>query len=395
MNMNIFKPDAGRYMGTHDQWLQQFETELQTTPVNNGDKTALIVNALDNILAPALGKAKIVKQYKNNNFAEVTAEVKKLSMNQYSFVVKPPAHMSNLPSDMEEYLNYSSHSDIITGLDIQAFDDAQNQMSEEELELLRNGTPPPSSLKEDLLPYINAMNKFSGLIRAFFHRPNIRRKVYDERKNLKNNKSRMIKLFNSLIERYSRVVVVRVDLYLKHQLETLMQTYFKAEDCLSKNDFDAFKKCAEQLLENKRHNPVLKQAIGYIFRFEYTPRRGFHLHTFWFFNGNKNQEDISLAQGIEQLWKKVTNDQGYAYISNMRKHTYENCFLGTIEYNQSEKRKWLEDGFDYHCKTSQLFIFSNMKNGRRFQISQPLKPQTRGRPRSKLLDLNSITGDEA
>ena len=64
MNMNIFKPDAGRYMGTHDQWLQQFETELQTTPVNNGDKTALIVNALDNILAPALGKAKIVKQYK-------------------------------------------------------------------------------------------------------------------------------------------------------------------------------------------------------------------------------------------------------------------------------------------------------------------------------------------
>lgn len=310
MNMNIFKPDAGRYMGTHDQWLQQFETELQTTPVNNGDKTALIVNALDNILAPALGKAKIVKQYKNNNFAEVTAEVKKLSMNQYTFVVKPPAHMSNLPSDMEEYLNYSSHSDIITGLDIQAFDDAQNQMSEEELELLRNGTPPPSNLKEDLLPYINAMNKFSGLIRAFFHRPNIRRKVYDERKNLKNNKSRMIKLFNSLIERYSRVVVVRVDLYLKHQLETLMQTYFKAEDCLSKNDFDAFKKCVEQLLENKRHNPVLKQAIGYIFRFEYTPRRGFHLHTFWFFNGNKNQEDISLAQGIEQLWKKVTDEQG-------------------------------------------------------------------------------------
>ncbi|WP_180000840.1 inovirus-type Gp2 protein [Acinetobacter sp. YH12255] len=393
--MNILYANAGRYMGTHEQWLQQFETELQTTPVNDGDKTTFVVNSLDNILAPAIGKAKLVKQFKKHNFPEVIVGAKKLSNSRYTFSTKYPAHMSNLPSDIEELINYSSHSDIINGLDIQAFDDALSQMSEDELELLRNSTPPPSSLKENLLPYINAVNKFSGLIGSFFRRPDIRRKVYDERKNLKNNKSRMIKMFNSLIERYSRVVVVRLDLYFKNKSETLLQNCFTAEDCLSKNDFDAFKKRVEQLLENKRHNPVLKQAIGYIFRFEYTPRRGFHLHTFWFFNGNKNQEDISLAEGIEQLWKKVTNDQGYAYICNKRKHTYENCYLGTIEYNQSEKRKWLEDGFDYLCKTSQLFIFTNMKNGRRFQISQPLQPQTRGRPRSKPLDLNSVTGDEA
>ena len=52
----------------------------------------------------------------------------------------------------------------------------------------------------------------------------------------------MIEMFNSLIERYSRVVVVRLDLYLKHKPETLLQTCFKAEDCLSKNDFDALLK---------------------------------------------------------------------------------------------------------------------------------------------------------
>lgn len=393
--MRIINVNAGRHMGTHAQWLQQFETELQTTPVNDGDKTIFVVNPLDNITEPALGKAKLANQLKKYNFAEVTAETKRLSNGRYGFVVKSPAHMSNLASDTAELINYYTHSDIISGLDIQAFDYAKSQMSEDELELLRNGTPTPSNLKENLLPYIDAMNKFTGLIRAFFRRPNIRRKVYDERKNLKKNKSRMIEMFNSLIERYSRVVVVRLDLYLIHQKETLMQKCFKAEDCLSKNDFDAFKKRVEQLLENKRHNPVLKQVIGYIFRFEYTPRSGFHLHTFWFFNGNKNQEDISLAQGIEKLWKKVTNDQGYAYICNMRKHTYENCFLGTIEYNQSQKRKWLEEGFDYLCKTSQLFIFSNMKNGRRFQISQPLKSQTRGRPRKNHLELNAFAGDEA
>lgn len=245
--MRIINVNAGRHMGTHDQWLQQFETELQITPVNDGYKTTFLVNSHDNILAPAIGKAKLVKQFKKRNFPEVTTETKILSNGRYGFAVKHPAQMSNLPSDIAELINYSTLSDIIKGLDIQAFDYALSQMSEDELELLRNGTPPPSSLKENLLPYINAMNKFIGLIRAFFRRPNIRRKVYDERKNLKKNKSRMIEMFNSLIERYSRVVVVRLDLYLKHKPETLLQTCFKAEDCLSKNDFDAFKKCVEQL----------------------------------------------------------------------------------------------------------------------------------------------------
>ncbi len=59
--------------------------------------------------------------------------------------------MSNLPSDIAELLNYSTHSDIISGLDIQAFDYALSQMSEDELDLRRNGTPLPSSLKESLL----------------------------------------------------------------------------------------------------------------------------------------------------------------------------------------------------------------------------------------------------
>lgn len=183
--MRIINVNAGRHMGTHDQWLQQFETELQITPVNDGYKTTFLVNSQDNILAPAIGKAKLVKQFKKRNFPEVTTETKILSNGRYGFAVKHPAQMSNLPSDIAELINYSTLSDIIKGLDIQAFDYALSQMSEDELDLLRNGTPLPSSLKENLLPYINAINKFIGLIRAFFRRPNIRRKVYDERKNLK------------------------------------------------------------------------------------------------------------------------------------------------------------------------------------------------------------------
>lgn len=63
--MHIINVNAGRHMGTHDQWLQQFETELQITPVNDGYKTTFLVNSQDNILAPAIGKAKLVNSSKN------------------------------------------------------------------------------------------------------------------------------------------------------------------------------------------------------------------------------------------------------------------------------------------------------------------------------------------
>ena len=53
--MRIINVNAGRHMGTHDQWLQQFETELQITPVNDGDKTIFVGHSLDNITAPAIG----------------------------------------------------------------------------------------------------------------------------------------------------------------------------------------------------------------------------------------------------------------------------------------------------------------------------------------------------
>jgi hypothetical protein len=65
--MRIINVNAGRHMGTHDQWLQQFETELQITPVNDGYKTTFLVNSQDNILAPAIGKLNWSNSSKTNS----------------------------------------------------------------------------------------------------------------------------------------------------------------------------------------------------------------------------------------------------------------------------------------------------------------------------------------
>ena len=93
--MRIINVNAGRHMGTHDQWLQQFETELQITPVNDGYKTTLLVNSHDNILTPALGRAKLVKQFKLGEIQNKTVSLGRIAgaAGTYMLVV----YIDNIP----------------------------------------------------------------------------------------------------------------------------------------------------------------------------------------------------------------------------------------------------------------------------------------------------------
>ena len=122
-----------------------------------------------------------------------------------------------------------------------------------------------------------------------------------------------------LLKVYSRLLVVRMDLSLMRDQQTLLKNAYSLKEIHSKHDLVHIKACVKKLLNNKRNNPVMKMVVGYILRFEYTVRTGFHVHCYFLFNGDKNLEDITLAQSIGKLWNKVTQGQGTSYICNMKK----------------------------------------------------------------------------
>lgn len=68
---------------------------------------------------------------------------------------------------------------------------------------------------------------------------------------------------------------------------------------------------------------------------------------------------------------------------------YRHCAIGMVHYADTTKLGYLYKTFDYICKTSQLFDFTNMKGARGFQLGEaPKKTSNAGRPRKYAQQLN-------
>ncbi len=274
---------------------------------------------------------------------------------------------------------------LIGGVEWSAFESARSQLTSEEIEIIHLGGK--SIHPEDqsgLECYVKLVNQFAHSIRDFMNDPKIKRKLRDRAANCQENKKRCIELTQSILDNYSKVLVVRVDFSLKRDPETLLNNYHYIQDIHSKDDLAYIKKCIEKLLQMKRYNHILKEVIGHIFRFEYSVRTGFHVHGYLYFDGNKHRRDITLAQGVAKIWKEITGNQGTTYICNMQKDSYRRCAIGMIHHSDKVKQEYLFQTFDYICKADQFFIFSNLKGARRFQSSEILGEKSKvGRPRKK------------
>ncbi|NIE96999.1 inovirus Gp2 family protein [Acinetobacter sp. Tr-809] len=285
-----------------------------------------------------------------------------------------------------ELIYYVLPTFLIGGVEWSAFESARSQLTSEEIEVIHLGGK--SLHPEDqsgLECYVKLVNQFALSIRRYMRGPIIKRKLRDRAANCQENKSRCIELTKSIFDNFSKVLVVRLDFALKRDPETLLKNFYRIDEIHSKDDLAYLKKCIQKLLEMKRYNHILKEVIGYIFRFEYSVRTGFHVHCYLYFDGNKHRQDISLAQGIAEIWnEEITKGQGTTYICNMQKDSYRRCAIGMIHHSDKVKQEYLFQTFDYICKADQFFIFTNIKGARRFQSSEILGEKSKlGRPRKK------------
>ncbi len=288
--------------------------------------------------------------------------------------------------DLSEVIYFTLPPCLFGEVEWSAFESARKQFTSEEIEILYMGAQAISPEdRQTLERYISLVNRFVTLIHDFMNDPKIKRKLRDRAANCQENKSRCIELTKSIFDNFSKVLVVRLDFALKRDPETLLKNFYRIDEIHSKNDLAYLKECIQKLLEMKRYNHLLKEMIGYIFRFEYSVRTGFHIHTFCFYDGNKHRQDITLAQGIAKIWNKdITKGQGTTYICNMQKDSYRRCAIGMIHHSDKVKQEYLFQTFDYICKADQFFMFTNIKGARRFQSSEILGEKSKvGRPRKK------------
>lgn len=149
------------------------------------------------------------------------------------------------------------------------------------------------------------------------------------------------KYLDSLTDKYSKLLMVRVDLGYKKP--------YSQTTSIEKADEDFIK-----MLDNRRSKPTaFKNLVGYISKAEYTKDRGVHYHTIFMFNGQNEQKDAHKAKQIGEYWSKnITNNTGSYH--NCSYNKYKENGLGLLKHNDTEKIKIVKDKvIPYLCKDEQ------------------------------------------
>lgn len=131
--------------------------------------------------------------------------------------------------------------------------------------------------------------------------------IYPARRNLME----LIKLINRLFERYSRLLVVRVDLGYRKDIAKQVQ-------------LETAQMHREEFFSDKRSQPfVFEGLVGYAWGLEYGELEGgYHYHLLMIYNSALRRDDVGIGMAIRDLWDQITVGNSHCYISNFDKDRF-------------------------------------------------------------------------
>ena len=239
--------------------------------------------------------------------------------------------MVDLFDDRCQY-RYSEH--------LQAFWDACQDIG------LERSCTGPVCLNESATAYLDhhrSMNVLVERIRQLTGKQWYRRQKGDRRYEASQQADRVCDYADAMLARYSRTLIIRVNLYY-HQQAQVRQRVEQVFDDL------------ERLLAERERNPIYHHLIGYICAVEQGEDRGYHIHAAFFFNGNEVWADVYKAQQIGELWERITRGQGYFHSCNHDKKKYEDkdeLGIGIIRQSDRDIRPHVHKAMCYLVKDAQ------------------------------------------
>ncbi|HDZ38469.1 MAG TPA: inovirus Gp2 family protein [Marinobacter sp.] len=201
--------------------------------------------------------------------------------------------------------------------------------------------------------------------------PDFTYECHRNRRNSLNNYQRLCEVMDALFDCHSRLMVIRVDLgyseFESPYIDYQTARYHREQLCLAFNTHSLF-----------------NHLLGYAWKLEWQPKKGFHYHFIFFFDGHQCQEDVTHARLIGEMWATaITGGQGLYWNCNLdAEHHYHYNAMGRIDYHDFEKKRGLFKLAKYLTKIDEYAAM--LVKGRTFQTSQ--KPERhdeprRGRPR--------------
>nr|WP_298522902.1 inovirus-type Gp2 protein [uncultured Halomonas sp.] len=209
-------------------------------------------------------------------------------------------------------------------------------------------------------------------VRAVLNSKGFKSKVSNHERAARKNASSSWSYVKNLFQNYARMLVVRIDFHYREQ-------FARGKE---KIPFDEAKKHRDKLLRSMRYRKEFKYLVGMIWKVEYTPMKGYHIHGLLFFDGNKRCKIFPICKGIHEFWRdEVTSGRGYAFAVDPGVHKYKYPFVGMVRYDEEKKMKGLKLAIEYMAKVD--FLAKLNVPGRLFgrKVIKPIQGKKRGRPR--------------
>ena len=214
-------------------------------------------------------------------------------------------------------------------------------------------------------------NELIDSIRKESKSKEFRAKVYSQKIKTKHRLVSAGEYIDELFMVSSKLQVLRIDLSYQ---------YDKSSDITVENA----KEDLQHLLNNRRNKPLLfKNNIGYIWKLEWGPDKGYHFHLIFFYKGRELWKDAYWAGLIGEYWKhRITKGRGTYFNCNASKDKYHRLGIGMIDRKDMAKRKiLLDDVVGYFAKTDQFLRAVTLGKGDCFGKGEPPQKSSAGRPR--------------
>lgn len=185
------------------------------------------------------------------------------------------------------------------------------------------------------------LNTLTDRIRQLTGGKRYQRGKVDRRYQARDKQTKITEYVDRVLDRYSRTVVVRVDL---HYL-SVVQARLRVEDAFADQ---------KRLVREIERNSIFDHLTGYICSVEQGEERGYHIHAAFFFNGAEVRSDFHKARQIGQLWEQITRGQGYCHSCNDYKDGYgDELGIGVIRRDDLDIRPKIHYAMRYLGKDTQ------------------------------------------
>ena len=140
--------------------------------------------------------------------------------------------------------------------------------------------------------------------------------IVNHKRQRSRNASALKKLFENLLSRHRKLLLVRVDVSYRYDAD------------ISISQFDADLKVLRSRIQNR--DTCFKGVLDYSWAIEQGREKGYHCHLLLIYNGSKHMKDEYYGMQIGEVWQDITDGEGCYFNCNNKAHKDHFRGLGTL-----------------------------------------------------------------